>query len=70
MCLPFLRWVHRFDRPGGIPFNPSLEDRFRNYMIGFDEIGKDMNEVVKQFKGAISDQYIEQVKEEIRALNN
>jgi len=70
MCLPFLRWVHRFDRPGGIPFNPKLEDRFRNYMIGFDEIGKDTNEVVKQFKGAISDQYVEQVKEEIRGFNN
>tara|TARA_R110002020_G_scaffold61238_4_gene164968 strand:- start:523 stop:1359 length:837 start_codon:yes stop_codon:yes gene_type:complete len=70
MCLPFLRWVHRFERPGGIPFNPTIEDKFRNYMIGFQEIGKDTEEVVEQFKGAVSDNYIQRVKEEIVKFNN
>lgn len=65
LCLPFLRWLHRFGRPNGVPFRPLLEDRFRNYMIGFHELGKSTYEVEKQFMGAISDQYIERVKQEI-----
>ena len=38
VCLPFLRWLHRFGRPAGVPYRPTKEDRFRNYMIGFQEI--------------------------------
>ena len=65
LCLPFLRWMHRFERPGGIPFNPTLEDRFRNYMIGFKEIERDTKEVIDQFKDVISPEYIQQIKEEL-----
>ena len=32
-------WVHRFDRPGDIPYNNVWEDRVRNYVIGFRELG-------------------------------
>jgi hypothetical protein len=39
LCLPFLRWVHRFGRPAGVPYRNKWEDRFRNYLIGFDELG-------------------------------
>ena len=65
LCLPFLRWLHRFNRPMGPAFNPKLEDRFRNYMIGFQEIGRDTNEVVKHFHGKVPDKFIESVKEEL-----
>ena len=65
LCLPFLRWLHRFNRPEGPKFNPKLEDRFRNYMIGFQEIGKDTGEVIKNFKDKIPEAYIEQIKEEL-----
>jgi len=65
LCVPFLRWLHRFQRPGGVRFNPQLEDRFRNYMIGFQEIGRDTNEIIKRFHGRISDKFIESVKEEL-----
>jgi hypothetical protein len=39
LCLPFLRWVHRFSRPAGVPYRNKWEDRFRNYLIGFNELG-------------------------------
>jgi len=65
LCLPFLRWIHRFERPNGIPFTPVIEDRFRNYMIGFQEIGKDTNEIVKRFHGRVSEKFIKSVKDEL-----
>jgi hypothetical protein len=39
LCLPFLRWLHRFGRPGGVPFRCATEDRVKNYFIGFTELG-------------------------------
>ena len=39
LCLPFLRWMHRFHRPLGVPYRNRWEDRFRNYLIGFHELG-------------------------------
>ena len=39
LCLPFLRWVHRFNRPMGVPYPNSWHDRARNYFIGFRELG-------------------------------
>tara|TARA_R100000664_G_scaffold26321_1_gene36483 strand:+ start:2548 stop:3378 length:831 start_codon:yes stop_codon:yes gene_type:complete len=65
LCLPFLRWLHRFQRPNGVPFRLDLRDRFRNYMIGFQEIGKDTNEVIENFKKKIPPHIIEKVKKEL-----
>tara|TARA_R100000995_G_C3456784_1_gene111007 strand:- start:82 stop:909 length:828 start_codon:yes stop_codon:yes gene_type:complete len=65
VCLPFLRWLHRFGRPAGVPYRPTKEDRFRNYMIGFQEIGKDTNEIIERFKDKVSAEYIQTVKEEL-----
>ena len=65
VCLPFLRWLHRFGRPAGVPYRPTKEDRFRNYMIGFQEIGKDTNEIIERFKDKVSAKYIQAVKEEL-----
>jgi hypothetical protein len=49
ICLPFLRWVHRFDRPNGTTYPNILEDRFRNYYIGFKELGLDTTELFENF---------------------
>ena len=65
LCLPFLRWLHRFDRPDGIPFNVDLKDRFRNYMIGFHETGKNTDEVIEQFKSTVPANYMAEVKQEL-----
>jgi len=65
ICLPFLRWLHRFGRPLGVTYGPTIEDRFRNYMIGFQEIGKDTNEIINRFKDKVSKEHIQSVKREL-----
>ncbi len=49
LCLPFLRWVHRFNRPLGVPYHNSWEDRIRNYVIGFLELGLDITPIGEHF---------------------
>jgi len=53
LCLPFLRWLHRFERPGGIPYKPIWADRIRNYLIGYDELGLDPTPVVEHFESVL-----------------
>ena len=60
-----MRWVHRFERPNGIPFKVDLRDRFRNYMIGFQEIGKNTDEIIEQFHDKLPAEYVQSVKEEL-----
>jgi hypothetical protein len=50
LCLPFLRWMHRFERPGGIPYRPVWADRIRNYLIAYDELGLDPAAVAEHFE--------------------
>ncbi len=49
LCLPFLRWVHRFGRPNGTPYVNRWEDRMRNYVIGFAELGLDTADMEAHF---------------------
>ena len=49
-CLPFLRWVHRFNRPLGAPYRPSWKDRIRNYSIACDELGMDRWPMIQHFE--------------------
>lgn len=49
LCLPFLRWLHRFARPMGIPYRLVWEDRLYNYMIGFNEVGLPTEEMESHF---------------------
>jgi len=41
ICIPQLKWVHRFGRPEGVKYPLILEDRIWNYFIGWLEITKD-----------------------------
>ena len=50
MCLPFLRWLHRFGRPSGVKYPLLLEYKVKNYVVGFTEIGRDTKEVYDHFK--------------------
>ena len=49
LCLPFLRWLHRFGRPMGPPYVNRWEDRMRNYTIGFGELGLDTAQMEAHF---------------------
>lgn len=50
LCLPFLRWSHRFRRPKGVPYKVKVEDKIRNYYIGSLELGKDVSEITNYFE--------------------
>jgi glycosyltransferase involved in cell wall biosynthesis len=49
LCLPWLRWGHRFKRPEGVPYRLDLRDRIVNYLIGHRELGLDETPVVEHF---------------------
>ena len=42
LCHPRLSWAHRFSRPMGIPYPNRWEDRIRNYLVGWGELGWDL----------------------------
>jgi hypothetical protein len=50
LCLPFLRWIHRFNRPLGPPYRNTWTDRMRNYVIGFREVGWPTDPLVEHFR--------------------
>ena len=49
LCLPFLRWMHRFQRPNGSSYPNDLKQRYNNYLLGFKELGLDITELNKAF---------------------
>lgn len=49
VCLPFLKWLHRFNRPNGIPYNVVWEDRIWNYLVGHEELGMNPQPVLDHF---------------------
>jgi len=58
LCLPALRWVHRFGRPGGVPYPLTVDDKLRNYLIGHAELGLDPVPVIKHFAGSLAKETI------------
>ena len=65
-CLPFLRWVHRFNRPEGVKYPLTLENKVRNYFIGHLELDLDTEPIIQHFK----EFYPEDKLREIRELTN
>lgn len=69
LCLPFLRWLHRFNRPLGIPYANTWDDRIRNYLIGFHELGLDTQEMEEHFRtllgASAADKILSHMKQEI-----
>jgi len=50
LCAPFLRWIHRFGRPLGVPYQNTWEDRIHNYLIIADELGRDPGPALEHFR--------------------
>jgi glycosyltransferase involved in cell wall biosynthesis len=61
LCLPFLRWVHRFGRPGGVPYRVTIEEKFRNYVIGLTELGLPLERCIAHFRGALPEHTLLQI---------
>ena len=53
-CIPWLRWVHRFGRPKGVPYRLVLEDRVFNYILGRRELALPYQDVLTHFKTQMS----------------
>lgn len=49
ICLPFMRWNHYFRRGDEVPYQVVMQDRIRNYVIGFSELGLDLNPIKTEF---------------------
>ena len=41
--------MHRFNRPFGVPYRNTWEDRIRNYVIGFRELGLGTQQIEEHF---------------------
>ena len=67
LCLPFLRWIHRFNRPHGPPYRNTWDDRIRNYFIGADELGLDTGALEAHFRQQMGGDHFERVETAIRA---
>jgi glycosyltransferase involved in cell wall biosynthesis len=62
LCLPWLRWVHRFGRPKGVPYPLTVEMKLRNYIIGFTELGLDTTEAERHFAEFLTPRRVQKVK--------
>lgn len=65
LCLPWLRWVHRFSRPKGAPYPLRVEDKLRNYLIGHAELGLDTDPVLEHFANFLRPAAIDRVRNEV-----
>jgi hypothetical protein len=65
LCLPWLRWGHRFGRPAGVPYRVRVEDKFRNYLLGHAELGLDPAPVVAHFTDSLPAETLAAVIEEV-----
>ena len=64
LCLPWLRWGHRFGRPSGVPYPVLLEDKLWNYLIGHAELGLDLTPVVEHFAQHLPRERVSAIAEE------
>lgn len=49
ICHPRLKWVHRFGRPGAMPYRPNVLQKIRNYVLEFVELGWDLAPIHQHF---------------------
>jgi hypothetical protein len=66
LCHPALAWAHRFGRPNGVPYPNRWEERVRNYILGWNELGWDLAPVdahFRQFLGEPADRIWKQARE-------
>jgi glycosyltransferase involved in cell wall biosynthesis len=68
LCVPWLRWVHRFGRPAGTPYPMRVRDRITNYLIGHREVGLDEASVLEYFSATTTEDEITQAVREADAI--
>lgn len=73
ICIPTLRWNHRFGRPLGVPYSNKWEDRVWNYFVGWLELTRNIkhpifNLIKKEFDKAVPTDVIEKLFQEAKTL--
>jgi glycosyltransferase involved in cell wall biosynthesis len=64
LCLPWLRWLHRFERPNGVPYPLTIDAKLRNYVIGHLELGLDLLPVLAHFAEHLPEERVLQIAAE------
>lgn len=49
LCLPWLKWGHRFGRPEGARYPLTVFNKVRNYVLGHQELGLDLAPIHAHF---------------------
>jgi hypothetical protein len=49
LCLPAVRWVHRFARPNGVPYPLTQWNKVRNYVLELRELGLPLDRLHRHF---------------------
>jgi hypothetical protein len=66
LCLPILRWLHRFPRPLKIPYEKSWADRIYNFFVAYDELGLECAPIEKHFIEQIGQEQTEQIVTQVK----
>jgi len=64
LCLPFLRWVHRFGRPDGPKYPLTLYNKIKNYFIGHQELNLDIQPIYDHFSEWVKKEKLDELLEE------
>jgi glycosyltransferase involved in cell wall biosynthesis len=65
LCLPMLRWLHRFGRPAGVPYPLTVENKVRNYLLGKLELGLPYDDVLDHFTPRFTRAWIDPILAEL-----
>ena len=65
ICVKDFKWMHRFNRPAGVPFPNILEQRFNNYIIGRIELNLPYDDVITEFKKHMDIKILNDIVEQI-----
>lgn len=68
-CLPFLRWLHRFDRPNGVKYRLVLEDRLFNYFIGHKDVGLPYSDIINHFSKVTPKINLQEIIQNVNSLH-
>ena len=67
-CDPKCRWMHRFGRPGGVPYPNRVADRIFNYIVGRKELGEPFGDVIAHFTEMGDSQAVQEAVAAVAAL--
>lgn len=54
LCLPGLRWLHRFGRPDGVPYPLTRRNKVRNYLIWHKDLALSTDRLRQHFVGEVA----------------